>query len=590
MGLGFALTAPAQSGVQAPVRLEGLQRFQPPGLSNREGRIQRLPSGLRFEDDEEQPLPETEDDPRYRRQTRYPHSDIQRQPSGNYDRLFFPVGAEQRAYPRIGGLRADQPDLSDLNLNYHLPFAAARSVATNADLRVGCLYYDITTLSTSWLYSDNVDRAEFNPRDGLVGIFTLNGVAMIQLLENLRLAARVGLVYLPLQGEFGVAGFMTESTSARLFLGDSEQLRAQLSYDLQFADWNFLLYDELRATQVLFDDRFDSRAGESFDETDRAGRYVFRSTYSGNNLRVNERDRTDSTVFSYLNNRVGFAADRLVPTETRVGFGAYHMNYWYLNNDSQGDAPTTRDVGFVTLRSERANLRFQPFASYQIYRSGEREWDQEVRAGLEGPVTENLKFSGSVGYFLGGRTDRDRFIAGASVRHQIGPLTSQSLDYRREVTAPEQDLEQSYSYHLRQTLGPRLVADAFVSYATFEDLDGNNTGTTELRGGLLFTSFYSGRTTFRLGAVYSRVRYDNSNLGEWDRWSAAAQVRHRFSESWEAILSYQYQTRASTLLGDSYDENLVMFTLTRYFNATDRRAESAEPDRRTEPAVPLRSL
>jgi hypothetical protein len=582
MSMGLSVPGWAQQGVQSTVRLEGLQGFQRPGIINRETRIQRLPSGLRFNDEDEQPTSEDEDSDRYHRSPRFPHSEIQRQQIATYDRLFFPVGtASQRTDSRLGGLRADVPNLASLNLNYRLPLAAARSVNTNAEIRVGCFYYDVTSVSTSWLYSDNVDRAEANTRDGLIGIFTLNGVAMIQLLDNLRLAAQVGLVYLPLRGEVGLAGFMTDSTSARLFLGDSEHLRAQLSYDLQVGDWNVLVYDEVRSTQALFTERFNPRVGESFDEEDRAGRYAFRSTGSGGNFRVNERGQNNRTPFSYINNRAGFAVDRLVPTETRVGFGAYHLNYWYLNNSqgntSQANAPTTRDVGFFTLNSERESLRFKPFASYQVRRTGEQKWDQEIRTGLAGPITENLNFYGTVGYFIGGNTDQNRFLAGASVRHQIGPLTSQSIDYRREVTEPEQDLEESYSYHLRQTLGPRLIGDAFVSYATFEDLDGNKTGTTEWRGGVLFTSALSTRSSLRFGAIDARVKYDNSNLGEWDRWSAAAQLRHRFSEAWEAILSYQYQTRNSTVTGDSYDENLIMLTVTRYFNATARQPEPTEP-------------
>ena len=251
------------------------------------------------------------------------------------------------------------------------------------------------------------------------------------------------------------------------------------------------------------------------------------------------------------------------------------MNYWYLGGSS-GILPHSRDVGYVSLNSERENLRFKPFASYQIYRSNELDWDQEVRAGLRGPITENLNFTGSVGYHIAGKTSQTRFLAHANLRHELGSYTAHSIDYRRDITSPEEDLQNAYSYHLHQILGPYLNADAFITYATFEDLNNNNTGTTEWRGGMLLSFDASAKTSFRTGGVYSRVAYKNPLLGEWSRWSAIGQVRHRFSESFEATLTYQYQNRQSTIVGESRYENLVMLTLTKYFDAPQRHVDTTE--------------
>lgn len=536
----------------------------------------RLP-GVQYTDQENRPTPEAELANDVLKKKQLPNAQIQRDAGPPYENMFYTVGMGGRTEPKMGGFRASLPDLFRVGFNYDTPFFKSQGAATNAEIRVGRLYYDVTSLSTSWLYSDNVDLTESNRRSGVIGIFTLKGVAMIQLMENLRISVKAGLVFLPLRGKFGLAGFVNDSASGRLFFGDSELLRAQVSYDLQLARWNLVFYDQVRATQALFAERFNVAAGEPFDEQDRAGRYVFRSTIGGggNNLRVNESDQRNSLAFIYANNQLGASANRLIPTDTRIEFGAYRMNYWYLGA-TDGLLPYNRDVGYASLTSERDNLRFKPFASYQIYRSNEQEWDQEMRGGFQGPVTENLKFNGSVGYFIGGKTDKRRMLAHASLRHQLGPLTSQSIVYRRDVTAPEQDLEESYSYHLRQILGPYLNADAFFTYATFEDLNNNNTGTTEWRGGLLLNSDFSAKTVFRVGGVYARVEYNNPLLGEWDRWSAIAQLRHHFSESWEAVLTYQYQNRASTVVGDSYYENLVMLTVTKYFDAPQRHVDTTE--------------
>ncbi|MCX6895339.1 MAG: outer membrane beta-barrel protein [Verrucomicrobia bacterium] len=101
-------------------------------------------------------------------------------------------------------------------------------------------------------------------------------------------------------------------------------------------------------------------------------------------------------------------------------------------------------------------------------------------------------------------------------------------------------------------------------------MNNNNTGTTEWRGGLLLDSHISSKTFLRFGAIYSRVKYNNADLGEWDRWSALAQIHYHFSESLIAALTYRYQTRKSTVVGDSYDENLVVLTLTKRFDAPQR--------------------
>ena len=536
----------------------------------------RMP-GLRFADEELHPTPEADLANVGQLKTKLPNTRIQRDSGPPYESMYYTVGMGGRTEPKVGGFRASLPDIFQMGANYNIPFLESRGVATNAEIQVGRLYYDVTSLSTSWLYSDNINQTESDRRGGLIGIFTLKGVAMIQLMENLRISVKAGFIFLPLRGKFGIAGFVNDSAAARLFFGDSEHLRAQVSYELHLSRWTVVFYDQVRATQAIFAERFNLNVGEPFDEQDRAGRYVFRSTIGSGSgaLRVNESDPRNSSAFIYANNQMGVSANRLIPTDTRIEFGAYRMNYWYLGA-SDSVLPRSRDVGYVSLNSERENLRFKPFASYQIYRSNELDWDQEVRAGLRGPITENLNFTGSVGYYIDGKTSRTHFLAHTGLRHQLGPYTVQSIDYRRDITSPEQDLQNAYTYHLRQVVGPYLNADAFITYATFEDLNNNNTGTTEWRGGLLFNSDASAKTSFRAGGIFARVTYNNPLLGEWTRWTAIGQVRHRFSESFDATLTYQYQNRESTVVGDSRYENLVMLTLTKHFDAPQRHVDTTE--------------
>ena len=544
------------------------------GMACRSFAQQLLPTGgqhvLQPTDEQVRPTPDDTPTDVYAN-PELPNDQIMRDPGGQpYSTMFYAAGSPGRLEPKVGGVRLDLPEnIFRPSLSYKVPFTQASGAQTNAEIRVGRLYYDVTSLSGSLLYSDNVDLTQTGTRAGLIGIVELKGIVYVQLMENLRIAAKVGVVWFPFRNKVGVDGFTQDSVYGRVLLGDSEKFRTQLTYDIHPGDWDIIFYDQYRATQALFADRYSLAATESFDETDRTGRYLFRNTTGGagsSPVRVNEADKRYSNAFIYGNNQVGATASRLLPTETRVTFGFYRLDYQYLGGDTTF-LPRSREVGFVSFNNEHDAMRFKPFANYQIYHYEDKPWDQEVRAGVRGPITENISFLGSVGWFFG---QRDRFLADAVLRHDIGPYTSQTLEYRRDITAPVQDLEERYSYSLRQVLGPYLTVNPFVRYSTYEDLSNNGSGTRELRAGMFFTSDVSGKTTLRFGPIYSRIVYTTSPL-VLERWLFAAQISHFFTESFEARLTYQFQDRKSTQAGDSYEDDLVMLTLTKYFNAPQHK-------------------
>ena len=517
-------------------------------------------------DDQVRTLPEDDQQADISEKVGLPNRQIARNAAPPYQNMFYTVGSAGRLEPKVGGLRASFPDVFNAGFRFHVPLLQSHSTLTNAEFQVGRFYYDVTSLSASLLYSDNVDRSETNARGGAISVINLRGLAYIQIFENLYFSANVGLVCLPLRGKFGLAGFVHDSANARLFFGDDEQLRAQLAYEFELGNWNFLVYDQIRARQSLFAERYSLQFSDSFDEEDRQGRYVFTSPFgSGSQVRVNETDKRFTEAFISAVNQVGVTATRMLPTVTKLSVGAYRMDYLYVGGDERF-LPRSREVGFVTLRSERETLRFKPFAHYQVYRYNAQSWDQEARVGVQGPVTENISFSGSVGWFMGGHVNRDRFLAHARIQHDINPHLNHSFIYRRDVTAPEQDLEESYLYNIHSVLGPYLKADLFAGHSTFEDLDNNNTGTDEWRGGLIFTTDAGAKTSFRFGVLYSRIEYMNSTQGEWNRWTGLLEARHHFTATFEARMTYQYQTRKSSLIGDSYDENLAVLTITKYFH------------------------
>ena len=71
------------------------------------------------------------------------------------------------------------------------------------------------------------------------------------------------------------------------------------------------------------------------------------------------------------------------------------------------------------------------------------------------------------------------------------------------------------------------------------------------------------RTQFTLVGTASRVESENR---DYRTLTGLAQVSHFFTDTFLARLLYQYQQRESDFQDDNYYENLVFFSLTKFFN------------------------
>jgi hypothetical protein len=521
----------------------------------------------------EESLPDARTDLQAGGEPEFPNKEVLRNPEKSYDTVFYSSSSGGRVGPKVDGPRLTFPsDLLQGGLKYNLPFRTA-SNTTNAEIRLGRFYIDLLSVSTSFLYSDNVNRTEFNAHGGFIGIAEFDILGIFQITDNLRLAFKTGLIWLPLKNQFGVAGFTRDSFSGRVFYGSDPYQLTQFTYDLSLGGWEMRFYDHLRALQTLYADQFYLlTGGDSFDEEDRTGRYVFRSRLgagAANGISINETGKRNTESFIEVRNTVGASISRLLPTVTRLEVGAFHSDMFYYGANAD-TLPHSRDVAYASLNSERESLRFQPFLSYRVYRNDERQWNHEIRGGVTAPLTQNLHLLGSAGYMWHEESKSERVVGNLRLRQTLGTYTMHQVEYLRDLTYPEQDLENSVSYRLRQTLGPYLYGVAFVKYATFEDLDRNGSGTDEWRTGVHFNLSPSSRTTIRVGGLFSRINYDYLTLGSADKWTAVGQIRHRFSDSWETVFTYQYQTLDSTVAGNSYAENLFILTVNYYFGQRER--------------------
>lgn len=495
-----------------------------------------------------------------------PYSQVLRDTRPPYEKLFSDIklGARQETKVGSGGAKFDAHFFNGPGLN--IPLVSPGGAPRHSVLKIGRFYLDIRSISAAVLYSDNVNLTTTDARDGAIAIVRMGLIGIFQLTDNVRLSLAGTLIYLPFRNRIGIAGFGIDDAFADL--ADTPLARAQLTYNLEVGRWDVQAFDyfEARHRRIGLETDFDFFNGVAFPEQDRAGRYVFGDGTVLPPARGGrfEGDGTINSSLIELRNIVGFSAGRVLPTVTHVELGANHTTYWYHGNT--GLVPNSRDAVYAIAQSERENLRFKPYASYRADRYNyDPNWNHEVRGGIAGPVTGNIDVLGEGGYFWSDNRLRSTTIWRGRIRHTIGPFTYHQFEYFRTVTEPVRDLEESYRYQIRQILGPYLFGEAYALRSTFEPLDRTDAGSLEDRFGARLTSDLGLRTTARAGFAYSHIEIRNPAADHADAWRMRFELRYRHTEDLQWLLTYQYQTVTSSRSRGTYEENLVILSVTKYF-------------------------
>jgi hypothetical protein len=360
---------------------------------------------------------------------------------------------------------------------------------------------------------------------------------------------------------FGIADPAIEFGNAPLF-------QAQLTLEQNIGDWTVELIDEVRILARRFgaDLGLDFFDGYTFDEEDRAGRYAFRGStpFTPGGSRYLDRGIGYDNIIEGRN-LVGASASRLLPTETRLEFGGYHADYWY-DGMYGSQLPGSRDTIYAALVSERETLRFKPFLRYRASKYDIREgWAEEVRGGIQGPITENLTLFGDIGYYW--RTDSDyrTQLARVRLRHILNPLTYHQLGYYRGVIEPFGEIEDSVTYLLNHVFRENLSGQLYGSLAKFENAQSGGRTGEERRAALRFNYDLAQNIFLRLSGAYANFRYDDSTTRNFDEWIGRGEVSYYHTTSLQTRLTYQYRNRQYGTLGQSYWENLVTLTVLKYF-------------------------
>ena len=448
-------------------------------------------------------------------------------------------------------------------LSAALPLIQRGFEPQDADLKFGPVFFKLTGLSAAGLWSDNINLAENNRESGTIGILTISGAIIAQLTEGLRLAVSGSFVYLPLQNEAGIAGFGLYDPYL-LGFDDEPIVRTEVTWNTVIGGWNVVFADDFRIGIGRFSNNVRDDAvffrGGGFDGYDQAGRYIFRGPQGAVDDNGKNRNETSDTGIVYYSNVISAQADRLIVGKTRLRVQVSHENLWY--NQGNRGLPKLRDQVNVSLVSERENLRFKPFLIYRALKTDLQDsFEQTIRAGVDGPITDQLQLHAEIGYYFG--NNQDSVLWGVSLRHQAGPYTEESLFFGRSVSSFHDEIRQYVGYDIRQILGPKVVADAYFLRDDIQDLNGAGFSRIEYRTGLRFSIAAGPRTNIILTGTYALVDSDGSKS---TTLTGRAEVSHYFIDSFLARLVYQYQENTTDTANESYYENLIYFSLTKYFN------------------------
>ncbi|MDB6058183.1 MAG: hypothetical protein JWO95_2027 [Verrucomicrobiales bacterium] len=455
-----------------------------------------------------------------------------------------------------------------------------RGAPTNEILQAGPFFIRVQDVEAALLVSDNVNFTPHNAKWGAIAELKVRIAAILQISPMWRLSVSGSLIYLPFSNEFGVEGF---GIGDALGVLAEERLRPvthmQLAYNSRWADWDVQLVDDFTVQYLNVSAEFDGAVRgveqpEGIHAQDEAGRYVFANgtTIPNQNIRDRQRDFLDIRTFLQLQNTVGATAGRLLPTETRLIFGANHSDVWFhsgwdAGTNGLGLKNYSVDRVFAMVRNERESMRFKPFAYYDAYRYNyDPEWTHQAGVGIDGPVTDNTFFRAEAGYTWGALV-RDTEFYKVRLINIPTPLTRQELSFSRVVTEPVREIRDRYRYDIHQVLGKDLWGRMYLQRSIYYPNQAGVYGSVEDRAAARVIWQPTIGHTLVLGGSYAENRFDNLGRDRETTWEARAEIRYQYSPTLRLTLLYRYaniDTQRGNFETDTA-ENLWLFTARRFF-------------------------
>lgn len=530
--------------------------------------------------------------------------------TSDFDRRDLSLDLGIRADPRmkIGSGRLGLSILdSSLTTNLDLPFADDGFAPEDAHLRIGPLYLRVPEAEFRLLASDNATLTEDKEESGAISILEIPLELSLQVNEQRRFGVDGRVILLPFEGEAGLAGFggryglTGDEDSENFFLADFRQ-------PFTLGGWEMTLYDRFDVTGYELLPRIQGRAQAELDQlnqgalnaVDSVGRY----SYGGDFRRDPEEfdsflDRLEDDRGIVATNVLSLSGTTVTGNHVRLNLFASRLDRWYQDETDEADNPVEwqETVGTSTT-SERPQARFRPFASYTASRTNldDEEIRHVARAGVFGPLTDNIEFFGDAGYTIG--PDDDDVLWRLQLTHTPKPSTWHQIEWSREVRQLDNDVETILAYRLHQVLGPRLsgsltanrseydqdgvdqienVIGASLSYDVgprtdlrfdlLQSWEETETGEdTEQTTATLDIDYVLGpRADLRFTGEYQRDR-EIDRGGEANVWTAEIEFTWDIRDYSTLEFTYTYTNYDSTIdAGRRYEENLALVTYRHTF-------------------------
>jgi hypothetical protein len=456
-----------------------------------------------------------------------------------------------------------------------------KQAPTNAIVQAGPFFLQANELTGALLVSDNVNFTPNNERWGAIAELRLRLSAILQITPTFRLTVSGNIIYLPFNNQIGVEGFGIGDAFG--FVAD-EAIRPvthlQLAYNTHWADWEVQMADDFTVNYLVIGGEFDyfvrgHEQPDTIHAEDREGRYVFQNGTTIPTQGVGDRqsDRLDFRVYLQLQNIVAGSASRMLPTETRMSFGASHSDVWFQGNDTAGTnglgfSNYSVDRVFATLRNERESMRFKPFAFYDAYRYNyDPNWTHQAGAGLNGPITDYLFFHALAGYSWGGSLLKNTEFYRFQLVHTPNPYTWHSISYSRVLTEPVAEIRDTYRYTIHQILGMHLTGRMYLQRSVYQPNQVGVFGSVEDRAAARILYQPTLRHSAIIGGSVAENRFANPARDRQTTWEARAQIFYQYRPTLKFSLLYRYLAIDTKQNGRTteVDENLWVLSAHKYF-------------------------
>jgi hypothetical protein len=473
----------------------------------------------------------------------------------NLNRDPFPTGVYSPA--KIGEVEGSL-GAGGVDLPAYIPFFHAGAEPENADIKAGPLYIKFHYLNAIVLYDDNFNRTETDRKAATLVLLNLNLSIIAQLSEGLQFTVSGSLGYLPLQNQFGVEP--STYNSLGLLLYAVPFFAAQLAYQTDIAGWPVVFADSFRAGAGTYSDNlgndFTLFKGNDL-ERDEEGNYTF---HSAPTLRGDQNTTINSDV-GYYSNTVSAATQQMLPEDIRLSASISHEDLWY--NQEERGLPPGRDDLYVSLISERENLRFKPILSYQAtYVEDQPGIVQSIRGGIFGPIDDQLFLEATGGVYIDA-FGHDGFLYHLSLRHDAGPYTSQEVSVDSYLSSFNQEQITSEYYRLLQILGPTLSAAIILGHYTYDELTRDGTADhSDYLGGAELTWDLGPKTTLELAGIFDQQRYTDGERR--DTTTGRVILNRLITDDLTFQLLYEYQHSTANRHNDTYLQNIVYISIVKY--------------------------